>query len=1081
MKGISKLKKVITKILAIFIISIMMCAIARPVMSATVWCTMSRYGGGRFGSLYRAQVGDDCVYDFNMDGKSDYYCMGGDIPLGYTDNLTRVSIDNSYSSIYSTRHGLTQTQSRNAVKWLAKNMFYVAGDAQSNSKDEIEIMKTHLESIMKEEYGSSALSLSKFDLESYNDQEFIGVLQQFVIWQFVYHGGRVNYYTGRITSEQSIKNFVYGSGENVITDDTKAKQAYQLYNSLVNQAVKYAKGETTFSMLEKNQAGLTISLEKNASTNEVVSQGQGDGGYYYLIKGIKLVGNTNYIDSITGYINIGIPNCTGVIEGYYIGNNKTNPDNLKSLVGKTFDIKVKTNTEVISTVNANFTYGVTAKFLGQLQSFTCNACLGNGKQPVLETRKDLTKTSKSATITTNKPGEEEEYIDLALTKQITKIERNGNTVFDGASNSRLKNIDTGLLRTGNKEDAKYMMDKAPLEVKPNDLVTYKLTVYNEGEDDAIVKEITDYLPNGVQYVSSTCNSVNNDTSNKLILNVGEQTISSYSGQNVPLSYSVNVVCKVSDDAKVGVVLTNIAEITNYGYKKGSQYFQANQTDSADRDSFQNNIDKDAYKNLIDNLDKEERSNIDKNLEGVEDDVDFEQIIVKEFDLALRKYIKSVNGKVIDSDLYGIRTPTVYTSDALGLMIGSITTAEYQHQKNPVKVETGDRVIYGINIYNEGNIDGVVKKIVDYLPTGLKLAEDSDTNDRYGWTASTNSNGVSTVSTRDDFEIIINGGEPIDFMKLSANMSTDIVKELEIECEVVSTENNKILTNVAELADYGYMDGNTYVKANIAGNQDRDSHKADNNIISSNPMYINQMLTGYYNEKYDESNPNQNIYTGREDDDDFENIVISNKFDLALRKYITKVNNVAITESREPQIVEQSVNKLIRENTAGYYHTKEPVKVHMGDTVTYTLRIYNESSINGVVKELVDYLPEGLELADDETKWEVDSSYNVTGITRIKTKSSWNEITIPASYGSVNYQKYLDGTLQQSEKFWRDVTVKCKVTSGTHNKILTNVAEISNYGYYIGETFKNASTRNLADRDSWQNEVRISRSIYYKSI
>ena len=1080
MKGINKLKKTVTKILAIFILSAMICSIVKPVMATTVWCTMNRYGGGRLGNLYRAQVGDDCVYDFDMDNKSDYYCMGGDIPLGYTDNLTRVSIDNSYLSIYSTRHGLTQTQSRNAVKWLSKNMFYVAGDAQSNSKDEIEIMKTHLESIMKEEYGSSALNLSKFNLESYNDQEFIGVLQQFVVWQFCYHANRVNYYTNRITSGQSIKNFVYGSGENVITDDTKAEQAYQLYNSLVNQAVKYAKGETTFSMLENNQQGPTISLEKNTNTNAVVSQGQGDGGYYYLIKGIKLVGNANYIDSITGYVSIGIPNCTGVIEGYYIGDNKTNPDNLKSLVGKTFDIKVKTNTEVLSTVNANFTYGVNAKFIGQLKSFTCNACVGSGKQPILETRKDVKQSSSSATITTTKPGEDEEYIDLALTKQITKIERNGTTIFDGNTNNRLNNISTVLLKAGKDDNAQYMMDKTPLEVQPNDLVTYKLTVYNEGEENAIVKQITDYLPNGVQYVSSTGNSTTN-SGNKVIINVGEQTINRYNNQDTPPSYSVNVVCKVSNNVTKGIVLTNMAEISDYGYKKGSQYYRANQTDSADRDSFQDNIDTEDYDKKIEKIDKGKLSNINKKLGDIEDDVDFEQIIVKEFDLALRKYIKTVNGKAINSNLYGDRTPTVYSSDALGLMTGSLTTAKYRHQKNPVEVETGDRIVYGINIYNEGNVDGVVKKIVDYLPTGLKLVEPEKSviNSYYGWSASSNANGTSVARTTNEFNI--SGGTPFEFLKLASIMSTDIVTEIAIECEVVSTENNKILTNVAEIADYGYMNGDTYVKANEAGSQDRDSHKEDADIISSNPMYINQMLTGYYNEKYDESNPNQKIYTGREDDDDFENIVISNKFDLALRKYITKVNNVAITESREPQIVEQSVNKLIRENTAGYYHTKEPVKVHMGDTVTYTLRIYNESSINGVVKELVDYLPEGLELADDETKWEVDSSYNVTGITRIKTKSSWNEITIPASYGSVNYQKYLDGTLQQSEKFWRDVTVKCKVTSGTHNKILTNVAEISNYGYYIGETFKNASTRNLADRDSWQNEVRISRSIYYKSI
>ena len=51
-------------------------------------------------------------------------------------------------------------------------------------------------------------------------------------------------------------------------------------------------------------------------------------------------------------------------------------------------------------------------------------------------------------------------------------------------------------------------------------------------------------------------------------------------------------------------------------------------------------------------------------------------------------------------------------------------------------------------------------------------------------------------------------------------------------------------------------------------------------------------------------------------------------------------------------------------TAAYFHSKTPVTLKIGDTVTYTIRVYNEGYINGYAKEITDYLPSGLEFLEE---------------------------------------------------------------------------------------------------------------------
>ena len=103
-------------------------------------------------------------------------------------------------------------------------------------------------------------------------------------------------------------------------------------------------------------------------------------------------------------------------------------------------------------------------------------------------------------------------------------------------------------------------------------------------------------------------------------------------------------------------------------------------------------------------------------------------------------------------------------------------------------------------------------------------------------------------------------------------------------------------------------------------------------------------------------------------------------DVALRKFITAVNGKKLDEenSRAPVVDSSKLNKE-KQTTAEYNHTKVPVKVSVGDTVTYTLRLYNEGEIDTYIKEVTDYLPPYLEYVpygkDTGNWWKVDRDTN----------------------------------------------------------------------------------------------------------
>ena len=540
----------------------------------------------------------------------------------------------------------------------------------------------------------------------------------------------------------------------------------------------------------------------------------------------------------------------------------------------------------------------------------------------------------------------EEAFDLALRKFIVAVSKDETIEEsdilmneDGTGYAREPVVDASKLNTTDENGntittAIYNHTKEPVLVEKNNIVIYMLRVYNEGEQDGYATEITDYLPPYLTFVDGEYNArygweVSSDgrtvTTRYLENSLITRPQTDESG-NQTLSYvQVPIMCRVSDNVNANENITNIADITEY-QDKDKQPVE-------DRDSEQDNVEIPGDEELPGYKDDEINQDY---VPGQEDDDDFEKIYVQDFDLALRKFISEVDGTAYN------REPDV---DLSGLENG--TTAIYNHTKDPVLVKRNSVIIYTIRVYNEGEIDGYAQKITDYLPEELEFLPEHEINIAYEWNVSEDGRTVTTdylSSAKETTErqnlIKAFDGETLDY------------KEVQIACKVKEEASSNVkLTNLAEITE--------------DSDEDRDS--TPNNI----EVPGDEELPGYKDDEI-----NQDYVPGQEDDDDFEKVIIKD-FDLALRKFITKVDEEDVT-TRIPEV---SYDR--EQNQITYNHTKDPVEVITGNVVEYTIRIYNEGDIAGYAEEVADDIPDGLKfLPENETNTEYrwvmyDKDGNVT--------------------------------------------------------------------------------------------------------
>ena len=325
------------------------------------------------------------------------------------------------------------------------------------------------------------------------------------------------------------------------------------------------------------------------------------------------------------------------------------------------------------------------------------------------------------------------------------------------------------------------------------------------------------------------------------------------------------------------------------------------------------------------------------------------IVEEEFDLALRKFIVAVSGDetIEESEILKTEDGTAYarepivdasklnTTDEDG---NTITTAIYNHTKEPVLVKKNDIVVYMLRVYNEGEQDGYAAEIKDYLPPYLEFV-DGEFNSQYGWEVSEDGRTVTTRYLENSLiakpQIDDNGNTTLSY------------EQVPIMCKVLENANsNENITNIADITEYQDKDKQPV--------EDRDSEQ-DNVEVPSD-----EELPGYKDDEI-----NQDYVPGQEDDDDFEKVYVQ-EFDLALRKFISEVDGTQY--DRVPNV---DLSGLQQGTTAIYNHTKDPVLVKRNSEIIYTIRVYNEGEIDGYAEQVTDYLPKELEFLPEH---EINTQY-----------------------------------------------------------------------------------------------------------
>ena len=406
--------------------------------------------------------------------------------------------------------------------------------------------------------------------------------------------------------------------------------------------------------------------------------------------------------------------------------------------------------------------------------------------------------------------------------------------------------------------------------------------------------------------------------------------------------------------------------------------------------------------------------------------DYEKsVTVAEFDLALRKFITAVNEvELKDASNSYTREPNIDLST-----LQTDTTATYNHAKDPVSVNVGDVVTYGFKVYNEGRIAGYAKEITDHLPEYLTFISDANTpegqfNASYGWVIDSTDTKLRTIKTT----YLSKEVDTENILQPFTGSVLDSSNYVFVKCKVnENLKESMVLTNIAEITKATDADGNEI--------NDRDSTCENINlpIDTDLPSYKGN------DQNKDELDDQTYFYKGIEDDDDFEKISITiGKFDLALRKFITKVNDT-IVSSRIPTWTED----LDENGNYVYVHPKDPVGVSTGDVVEYTIRIFNEGTVDGFAKTIKDDMPEGLEFLPEN---EINKEYKWTMLDEANTITT--DIT-KAKYITTNYlskevsENNLIGAFTEESPLYKDVKVAFKVTEpNTSDRIIINTAEIA---------------------------------------
>ena len=362
--------------------------------------------------------------------------------------------------------------------------------------------------------------------------------------------------------------------------------------------------------------------------------------------------------------------------------------------------------------------------------------------------------------------------DLALRKFITEVQEKEVT-------SRVPQV-----KVENGKIA-YEHSKDPITLHVEDVVIYTIRVYNEGTIAGYASEITDDIPEYLEYLPDE--STNVEYMWKMYDKNGNETTNVDEAVKVKTTY----LSKENGEDK----LLKAFDGTTVDYKDIKIAFKVKNPNS-------NTYIITNHAQISDDTD--ENGNDVKDIDSVpgewnegEDDQDVENVKVEYFDLALLKFVSKV----------------IVIEDGKE----SITETGYNGHENPepvVKVELHKKKInevtvkfgYGITITNEGDIPGYATEITDYVPEGLRF----EASDNPLWT----DEGNNVISTKQLEKTLLQPGE-------SATVEV-------ILTWINGADNLALKTNVAEISDdyneYDVPDRDSTPDNKIDGEDDIDIAK-----------------------------------------------------------------------------------------------------------------------------------------------------------------------------------------------------------------------------------------------------------------
>ena len=381
----------------------------------------------------------------------------------------------------------------------------------------------------------------------------------------------------------------------------------------------------------------------------------------------------------------------------------------------------------------------------------------------------------------------------------------------------------------------------------------------------------------------------------------------------------------------------------------------------------------------------------------EDDEDYDNIILQEFDLALRKFITKVDEEEVTT-----RVPEVsYDREE-----DQIT---YNHTKEPVEVITGNVVEYTIRVYNEGDIAGYAQEVSDDIPDGLRYLPENETNVEYRWVmydeeGNVTDNVEEAVEIRTDYlskeqgESRLNGGDSTEEStqenveenpdqstredaqenpdqttqedaqeNIEQNIQEDVQETTEESVETTEAENPNLLQAFNPEEEIG--EGNPDYRDIKVAFEVVEPNESDRIIVNSAQITEDSDENGNPVEDID-SIPDE--WNEGEDDQDREYIKLT-YFDLSLRKWVTEaivIENGQETITQTGHTAEMDPEPVVKVELYRKDLNNVVVKFR------YKIRITNEGDIAGYATEITDYVPEGLRfVAEDNPGW-TDEGNNV---------------------------------------------------------------------------------------------------------